>query len=145
MLLKSWKDKLSSGVKRVSGRKDFLEAACASCALVAAADGDISDDEIRAATKAVSSNPTLSSSFKANEIDKTMDTMLKRAQSGRSGRLGLYKEIGDLQGDAEMGELVYLVALDVAEADGEIGPKERDVLSLVAKKFGLNEKALMQV
>lgn len=145
MLLKAWKDKLSSGMKKISGRKDFLEAACASCALVAAADGEISDDEIRAATKAVTSNATLAASFKSSDIDKTIDLMLKRAQSGRSGRLGLYKEIEDLQGDAEMGELVYLVALDVAEADGSIGTKEQEVLTMVARKFGLNEKALMMV
>ena len=62
MLLKKWADKLSGGMKKISGRRDFLEAACASCALVAAADGDISDDEIKAATRAVTSNAALSAS-----------------------------------------------------------------------------------
>lgn len=143
MLLKKWKDKLTGSVKKLSGRKDFLEAVCAGCALVAAADGEISDDEIKAATKAVTSNPTLTAAFKPGDIDKTIDGMLKRAQSGRSGRMGLYKEIDDLAADAEMGEMVYLVALDVAEADGSIGDKEKEVLSNIAKKFGINEKAML--
>lgn len=145
MLLKQLADKLSGGMKKLSGRKDFLEAVCASCALVAAADGEISDDEIKAISKAVSSHPTLTSAFRPGDIDKTIDAMLKRAQSGRTGRMGLYKEIEDLRGDTEMGEMVYLMALDTAEGDGNIGEKEREVLTQIAKRFGLNEKALMFV
>lgn len=142
MLLKKWKEKLTGSIKKLSGRKDFLEAVCAACALVAAADGEISDDEIKAATKSVSSNPTLTSAFKPGDIDKTIDSMLKRAGSGRTGRMGLYKEIEDLAGDLEMGEMVYLVALDVAEGGGSIGDKEKEVLTNIAKKFGINEKAM---
>jgi tellurite resistance protein TerB len=46
-------------VKKYSGNKDFLEAVCASAALVAAADGSVSDDEILAAVEAARNNPTL--------------------------------------------------------------------------------------
>ena len=40
--------------------------------------------------------------------------------------------------DAEMAEGVILAALDVAEADGEIGPEEQKVLDSLAKDLGVD-------
>ena len=137
-MLGSLKNMLSKKANRFSGRTDFLEAVCASAALVAAADGSISDDEVVATSKSVNSNPTLCSGFKANQISKTIDTMLERAQSGRTGRLGQYKEIEDVSGQEELGEVVYLTALDVAESDGNIDTSERKVLNKIADKLGIN-------
>ena len=143
MFFANLKDKLSSSVKKLSGRKDFLEAVCASSALVASADGDISDDEVKTAVKVVSANATLSSAFKPSDIEKCIDTMLKRAQSGRSGRMGLHKEIEQIASNPEMAEMTYLCALDVAEGDGNIGEKEKETLTMIAKKLGVNEKAML--
>lgn len=39
------KEKLTGGVARLNGKTDLLEAICAGCVLVGAADGDLSDDE----------------------------------------------------------------------------------------------------
>lgn len=142
MFLQKFKDKMVGSVKRLSGRKDFLEAVCAASALVASADGEVTDDEIKTTTKVVSSNPTLAAAFKTTEIEKCIDTMLRRAQAGRTGRMGLYKEIEDVASNSEMGETVYLCALDVAEANGNIGPKEKEALTQIAKKVGVNEAAM---
>src|SRR6478609_8481265 len=98
------KQKLSGGVNKYSGRKDFLEAVCAASALVAAADGDVSDSEVDQAVKAVSSNASLAAAFKPSEIERTADAMLKRAQGGRVGRSGLYKELEDINSDHDMAE-----------------------------------------
>lgn len=137
------KEKLSGSIKKISGRTDFLEAVCASCALVASADGEISDSEIKMTTDIIKNNPTLSSAFKATQIEKCADTMLKRAQGGRSGRFGLYKEIEEISADASMAEIVYLAALDVAEADGKFEASEKKVLKEIANKLGINEAAMM--
>ena len=131
------KEKLSGSVNKYSGRKDFLEAVCAASALVAAADGDVSDAEVDKTVKAITSNAQLSAAFKTAEIERTADAMLKRAQGGRVGRAGLYKEIEDIKADHDMGETVLLSALDVADHGG-IDAKEREVLAKIASTLGLN-------
>ncbi len=139
---KNIKEKLGGAIKKFSGRKDFLEAVCAACALVAAADGEISDKEIEAAVKAAQANAMLASAFKAGDIATTMDTMLKRAQSGRVGRMSLLNELKDVAGDREMCETAYLAAADIADADGKLDPKEEEVLTLIAKTLQVSESQL---
>jgi tellurite resistance protein TerB len=131
------KSKLTGSVNKFSGRKDFLEAVCAASALVAASDGDISDQEVEQTVKAVSSNASLAAAFKASEIERTADAMLKRAQGGRVGRAGLYKELEDIANDNEMAETVLLSALDVADKGG-ISAEEKGVLAKIAQTLGLN-------
>lgn len=133
-MLANWKNKLMGGANRFSGKTDFLEAVCAAAALSAAADGHIDDNEIDMAMKTVTSNPILNKAFKEKAISKTMDDMLTRAQSGRTGRHGLYKEISDVADDTEMAETVYLCALDVAESDN-LGKEEQAVLDRIAKSL----------
>lgn len=140
-----FKDKLSTGLKKFSGRTDYLEAVCAATALVAAADGEISDSEVTAITKGVANNATLSACFKQSQIEKTCDVMLKRAQGGRAGRAGLYKEIDDIAKDQSAAEMVYLMAFDVADADGKLEAAERKTLTEIAKRLGVNEQALANV
>lgn len=135
------KARLSSGANRFSGNTDFLEAVCASAALVAAADGDISDDEVAMASKTVKSNTVLAGAFKPAQIEHAIDGMLNRVAAGRTGRMGVFKELSDID-DPEMRETVYLTALDVAEADGEVCGKERDMLDKIAKNLGVNTTAL---
>jgi tellurite resistance protein TerB len=131
------KSKLAGNVNKFSGRKDFLEAVCAASALVAAADGDVSDAEVDQTVKAVSSNASLAAAFKASDIERTADAMLKRAQGGRVGRSGLYKELEDIANDHDMAETVLLSALDVADHGG-IDKKEKAVLAQIASRLGLN-------
>lgn len=131
------KAKLSGGVNKYSGRNDFLEAVCAASALVAAADGDVSDAEVDQTIKAITSNANLSANFRTQEIERTADAMLKRAQGGRVGRSGLFKEIEDVAADHDMAETVLLSALDVADHGG-IDEKEKAVLGSIAQRLGLN-------
>ncbi len=137
-MLATLKAKLTGSVHKLSGRKDALEAVCAAAALVAASDGDISDGEVAATTKAVKANPTLAAAFPVRDIETTIDAMMSRAEGGRSGRLGLYREIEQISKDADISEIVYLAALDVAESDGSIGEKEKAVLGKIAASLGLN-------
>lgn len=146
MFFSKLKEKLSGAGKLLSGRKDALEAVCAAAALVAAADGEISDKEIETAKKVVVNNATLGAAYKAGEIDKCIDAMLKRAQGGRSGRLGLYKEIDDIASAAEaLREVVLACAVDIAEADGKTGPEEQKALQEIAKRVSINLSTIMAV
>jgi tellurite resistance protein len=140
MFLSKMKEKLSGALTKYNGNKDFLEAVCAASALVASCDGEVTDVEIQTATKTVASSPSLSTAFKPAVIEKCIDTMLKRASAGRTGRMGLYKEIDDVRSNGDMAETVYLTALDIAEADGNVGNEEKKTLAEIAKRLGVNEK-----
>ncbi len=129
--------KLASGqVAKYSGKKDFLEAVCASSALVCFADGNADQSEIASTIKSITSNANLSGAFSVREIELTADRMLDRAGGGRVGRNGLYKEIEDIAKDRDMSEVVLLTALDVAD-NGSISEEEKAVLNKIAQTLGL--------
>lgn len=137
------KNKAAEATKKFSGRTDFLEAVCAAAALVAAADGEIEDGEIKATIKAVAANKTLSAGFDQKTIEQVMEKMLNRAGGGRVGRSGLWDEVAEVVKDPEMAEAVVLTALDVAEGDGEIEPAEKVVLDRLAKIANVDLNRLM--
>lgn len=144
MVFGMFKKVLKAGAKEIqadySQNRDYLEAVCASAALVAAADGDIEDSERIKTVKIISAHPTLSKFYTPAVIEQTADTMFKRAKDV-SGRQMLARELDDiktLENGKQMAEDVYLIALDVAGADGEIEPQETEVLKKIANKLGVN-------
>jgi tellurite resistance protein len=137
-MLSMFKDKLSANKNRMNGNTDLLEAVCAAAALVAAADGDIDDSEVEATVGAVKANHVLADAFKAREVETCINKMLDRAGGGRTGRMGLYKEIRDVAGkEKEDRELVLLTALDIADADGNLDDAEKKVLDKIAGELSL--------
>lgn len=137
-MLKALKDRLSGGANRLQGRTDLLEAVCASAALTAAADGSIDDSEIEATIKAVTANEALNTAFDARQIEGCMQRMLDRAGGGRVGQMNLMKELDDIASNSDDSEMVFLTALDIADADGEIDPAEQAMIDKIAKRLGLN-------
>lgn len=140
-MLKALKDRLSGGANRLQGRTDLLEAVCASAALTAAADGSIDDSEIEATIKAVTANEALNTAFDARQIEGCMQRMLDRAGGGRVGQMNLMKELDDIAGATDDSEMVFLTALDIADADGEVDPAEQAMIEKIAKRLGLNASA----
>lgn len=119
---------------------DFLEAVCASAALVAMADGEIEPEERAEIIKLVQKHPSLGKLYSITVIESTAEAMFKRAASA-SGRQGLARELDDIKGrpnGAQMGEDVYLVALDVANSDGELEPEEEATLKKIASRLGVD-------
>ncbi len=139
-----FKDKLLKSVNVLSGNKDALEAVCAAAALIASADGDISDKEIEATKQAIISNASLSKAYRVADIERCVDSMLSRAK-GRMGRHALFKEIEQIAVNHDVAEAVYLSAMDVAESDNEVGPEEKKVLTEIAKRLGLNPQNYVNV
>lgn len=120
--------------------KDFLEACCAAAALVAAADGDIEESEKRKVVSLAMKNPTLGKLYNSSDIERTADEMFKRA-TDRSGRQALANELQDvkkLENAQEVADQVYLFALDISEADGEVEPEEKAVLAKIASLLGVD-------
>lgn len=120
--------------------KDFLEGVCAVAALVAAADGDIEDAEKRKAVSIIQEHPTLGKLYQSTEIENTANAMFTRAKSV-SGRQQLAREIQEVKtkpNAGTMAEDIYLVGVDIAQADGELEDKEREVLKKVAGLLSLD-------
>lgn len=119
---------------------DFLEAACAAVALVAAADGTIEDSEREKAVRVISNHKTLGSVYRPNQIEACMESMFLKVKDA-SGRYELAQELDDLgnkSNGAQMADYVYLIAKDVASADGSIAPEETEVLNKLAKRMRVN-------
>ncbi len=135
--------KAEAAVQKFSGRTDFLEAVCAAAALIAAADGEIEDAEVKATVKAVKANKSLAGGFDQGTIESAINKMLDRAGGGRVGRMGLWDEIREVAKDNEMAQAVVLTALDVAEGDGEIEDAEKKVLEKLAKDLSIDLNRLM--
>lgn len=119
---------------------DFLEAVCASAALVAFADGELEAAERSAIIQLVQKHPQLGKLYSLSTIEQTAEAMFKRAESA-SGRQALARELDDVKGRpnaSQMAEDVYLVALDVANADGELEAEEEVVLKKIASRLGVD-------
>ena len=140
----SLKKAFGAGAKEIkaeySENKDFLEAVLAASALVAAADGDIEETERRKVISVVSNHATLSKLYASNVIESTADTMFKRAKDA-SGRNQLARELDDVKnrpGGQQMAEDAYLIALNIAGADGELEPQEAEVLKKIAARLNVD-------
>lgn len=140
-------EKISGFTNKLSGRTDLLEGIAAAAALVAAADGEIEDEEVGAILDALTNHPTLSKAFKVSEIERVADTMLKRAKGGAAGRLGLMREIEEAKGrsSTEEIEMLLVIAIDVSAADGEVEKEEKVVLTKIANKLGLNLNSYLEL
>ena len=122
---------------RYSENKDFLEAVCAATALVAAADGEIEDSERGAVQRLIGGNEKISSIYKPHEITECAEKMLVLAKT-HSGKQALARQLDDIKGNATMCEDAYLVALDIAYADGELEPAEEGVLKKIASRLNVD-------
>jgi tellurite resistance protein len=116
---------------------DFLEAVCAGVALVAAADGEIEDAEVGAVQRLVSSNDKISACYQPHQISEVSTKMLALAKT-QSGKQSLARQLDDIKGNATMCEDVYLIALDIAYADGELEPAEKETLAKIAKRLNVD-------
>lgn len=138
------KKALGAGTREVAAaygeNKDFLEAVCAGVALVSAADGDIEESERQKAVRIVTNHGQLSKLYKQADIEQTLETMFRRAKEA-SGRQQLARELDDIKSrpnGSQMAEDVYLIAVDIANADGEVEPEEEAVLKKLAARLGVD-------
>lgn len=138
-----FKSVATSGANRLSGNADFLEAVCAASALVAAADGSVDDGEVVQVIESVQNNPTLSAAYSAGQIEDEMLKQVKKTKTP-SGRVGLARELSDVAGkDAALRQDVFLVAADVAYADGSVSAPEQAALDRIATALGVDGRKLL--
>lgn len=122
-------------VKKLENR-DLLEAIVGGCLLIAAADGEIEDSEVKKIDTLLRTNKNLE--HFGSEITELVNRFSERLQSGyRVAKAEILREISDIKDDSQQKEDVLLNILTIAEADGEIEPAEQKELELVAQRLGL--------
>lgn len=123
-------------VHKVENR-DLMEAIVAGSVLVAYADGDCSAEELTKMQNIIEANDNLK--HFGPEIGKTVDSYCAKMEAGvRMGRVQLMKELADVSGDPDEKEQAFIIAIEVADADGDISEEEYKVLADMGKAFGLS-------
>lgn len=123
-------------VHKVENR-DLMEAIVAGAVLVAYADGDCSDDELQKLQGIIESNDNLK--HFGSEIGVTLDKFCSMYESGaRLAKSKLMKELADVQADEEQKIEAFIIAIEIADSDGEIDEAEHAMLKEIGKQFGLN-------
>ena len=139
------KNVISSGVREINAdygkNTDFLEAVCGAAALVANADGSIDDTERSKAVSVISNHSTLKTLYKVDVIKSVLETAFGRAKDA-SGRQEIARSLEKVKENSKMSEDAYLVAVDIANADGKVGPEEETMLAKIASRLGVNAKDL---
>lgn len=122
-------------LKKIENR-DLMEAMVGGCLLVAFADGDCEDSEIKKIDELLRSNKSLEGF--GSEVSSTLSRYSERLKAGyRVGRLEILREIDDVKSDQREKEDVLVAMITVAEANGEIKEVERKELDAVAQRLGL--------
>lgn len=144
--LSALKSALSSGAKELNKEygksENFLDAVCASCALVAYADGTLEDSEKKKAMEVLTGHTQLAALYQRAQIENALNSALSHAQTA-SGKQELARELDrvlSLPNGTQMAEDVYLVALDVASSNAHhsIGEDEQKVLDRLAKRLNVD-------
>ena len=143
-LLGAVKKAFTSGAREINKEygqnRNFLNAVCASAALVANADGTIEDTEKLKAIQLITNNATLSGLYQRNDIEAALEQAFKLSKDA-SGRQSLARNLESIKGMAngdQMSEDVYLVAVDISMADGEVSDAEKAIMTKIANKLGVD-------
>lgn len=117
--------------------RDLMEAIVAGAVLVAFADGDCSSDELEKLQGIIESNDNLA--HFGSEIGTTIDKYSSMYESGaRLAKVKLMKELKDVSADEQQKEEAFIIAIEIADADGEIDEDEMKVIRDIGKAYGLN-------
>lgn len=127
---------IQKGMIKADNRK-LLKAVVGSGIWISAADGTIDDKEVAKLEKAISTNQHLKV-YGAETTSTVTEFEELFTNSIRAGRLEVRKLLEAIASDRDEAELVLIVVLDVAEANGEVGEEEQNVINEIAKLLGLD-------
>ncbi|QIG66722.1 putative tellurite resistance protein [Rhizobium phage RHph_TM16] len=119
---------------------DFLEAAASGTALMATVDGNADSSERNKAISVITKNKILGSVYTQPQVEAIVNAYIDKASDG-TGKQELVDELKDLKNHekgAQYAKAVYLMAQDVAKADGTIGEREAKALEVLAGILGVN-------
>lgn len=128
---------LTEQVKKFKN-KNFMEAVSAGCALVAAADGEISPSEKQKMAGFIGRSEELKV-FNMNEV---IDTFNKYAGNFEFdhviGKMEALKAIGQFKNTPEVGRVIIGVCCAIGAADGDFDQKEKQMVREICLTLNIN-------
>lgn len=119
--------------------RDLMQAVVGGCLLIAAADGSISNDESNQIDKQLRANKNLE--HFGSEITETVNRFSEQLQAGfLLGKMNILREIRDIKNNQADAEEVFVNMIVVAQSDGDVSPKELEVLTQIGNELGLRLK-----
>ncbi|BBP69394.1 tellurite resistance TerB [Pseudomonas sp. Seg1] len=131
------RDKLTTEVSKFKNQK-FMEATTAACAIVAAADGEISSAEKTKMAGFINNSSELKV-FNMADVIKSFNGHCEKFEFDfQIGQAEALKAIGKIKGDAGAGRLLVRVACAIGASDGNFDDKEKAACRLICLELGLN-------
>lgn len=131
------RDKLAAEVTRFKNR-DFMEAVVAGCALVAAADGEISAAEKQKMVGYIQNSKELNVFDLKEVIQLFQDTCQKFEFDHQIGKAEALRVIGKLRKQDDAARLLVRVCCAIGAADGSFDEREQAVCRSLCTELGLN-------
>lgn len=131
------REKLASEVSKFKNR-EFLDAVVSGCALVAAADGDISANEKQKMAGFIQNSQELKAFDIKEVITAFNDVCSKFEFDVQIGRAEALKTIGKIKKKEDASRLLVRVCCAIGGADGSFDESERQVCRLICQELGLN-------
>lgn len=130
------REKLTTEVAKFKN-KEFMEAVANSCALVAAADGEVSSAEKMKMTGFMSNSPELKV-FNLTDVIKVFnDACGKFEFDFQIGQAEALKNISKIKGKEGAARLLVRVACAIGASDGNFDEKEKAACRLICLELGL--------
>ena len=131
------RDKLSAEVSKFKNR-EFMEAVVSGCALVAAADGNISSDEKQKMVGFIQNSNELKV-FDVKDVIKAFNSVCEKFEFDQQiGRAEALKSIGQLRKKEDAARLLVRVCCAIGSADGNFDESERAACRIICNELGLN-------
>ncbi|MBB3105229.1 tellurite resistance TerB family protein [Azomonas macrocytogenes] len=118
--------------------REFMEAVVSGCALVAAADGDVSSSEKQKMIGFIQSSSELKV-FDLNEVIKAFGDICSKFEfDAEIGRAEALRTIGKLRSKEDAARLLVRVCCAIGSSDGDFDEGERNVCRTICSELGLN-------
>lgn len=131
------RDALAKEVSRYKQR-EFMEAVVAGCALVAAADGEISASEKMKMTGFIQNSPELKV-FELKEVIQFFEQACTQFEFDvQIGRAEALKTVAKISKKADAARLLIRVCCAIGAADGDFDEAERAMCRILCNELGLN-------
>ena len=118
--------------------RTFMEATVAACALVAAADGNVSSEEKQKMAGFIRNSDELKH-FSMTDVIAFFEKVVGHFDFDAAiGKAEALKVIGRLRGNVEQARVMVRVACAIGASDGSFDPKERSVVREICSELSLN-------
>jgi len=116
----------------------FMEAVVSGCALVAAADGDVSSEEKQKMVGYLQSSSELKVFKMVDVMNAFNEAVSKFEFDAEIGKAEALKTISKIRNDEGAAKLLVRVCCAIGSADGDFDASERAMVALIATDLGLN-------